>query len=145
MLIAISRHIENQGLATGTPPVVFAAFQTADWFTPATRRRYTVLARHCPLVVALGAGLQVDVGSGIRGADLAPDDRLLGEWTVVVVGPHYTGALIARDLGDDGPDADRRCAFRVTHDRDLALAAARSLLMRVDADLTRARTTDVAA
>ncbi|MEP7112092.1 MAG: DICT sensory domain-containing protein [Ilumatobacteraceae bacterium] len=136
MLLAISQHIENQGLAGGTPRAVFGAFQTADRFTPATRRRYGALARHCPLVVALGTGLAIDLGSGIRGASLAADDRLLGEWTAVVVGTHYAGALIARDLGDDGPDAERRFAFRVTHDRDLVLAAARSLLVRVDADPT---------
>jgi hypothetical protein len=33
------------------------------------------------------------------GADLAPDDTLAGEWTVIVVGSHYAGALIAKDCG----------------------------------------------
>jgi hypothetical protein len=49
----------------------------------------------------------------------------------VIVGTHYTGALLARDLGDDGPDRDRRCAFLLTHDRRTVLAAARSLLERL--------------
>jgi hypothetical protein len=44
---------------------------------------------------------------------------------------HYSGALIARDLGDDGPDADRRYEFVVTHDRDLVLDASRSLMARI--------------
>jgi len=132
LLLAISRHIEDQGLAHGAPPVVLAAFQSGERFTPDTRRRYTKLAGLCPLVVALGAGMLSDLGSGIRGASLAADDRLCGEWTVVVVGNHYAGALIARDLGDGGPDRDRRYAFRVTHDRDLVISAARSLLTRVE-------------
>jgi hypothetical protein len=50
---------------------------------------------------------------------------------VAVVGDHYAGALIARDLGDSGPDRDRRFSFALTHDHDTVLAAARSLLERV--------------
>jgi DICT domain-containing protein len=56
---------------------------------------------------------------------------LAGEWTVVVVGSHYAGALIAKDLGDTGPERDRRFEFLVSHDRTLVLDAARSLLSRL--------------
>ncbi len=48
-----------------------------------------------------------------------------------VVGPHFSGALIARDLGDPGPDRDRRFDFRITYDRDLVLNAALSLFDRI--------------
>ena len=54
-----------------------------------------------------------------------------GEWVIAVVGAHYAGALIAHDLGDTGPDRDRRFAFILTHDYATVLAAARSLLDRV--------------
>jgi hypothetical protein len=40
-------------------------------------------------------------------------------------------ALVAQDRGDDGADGDRRFEVVVTHDRDLVLAVARSLLERV--------------
>jgi hypothetical protein len=50
---------------------------------------------------------------------------------VVVIGTHYAGALIAQDMGDSGPDRDRRFAFNLTHDHETVLAAARSLLTRV--------------
>jgi hypothetical protein len=52
---------------------------------------------------------------------------------VTVLGPHYAAALIARDLGDTGPDHERRFEFVVTHDRDLVVAASRSLMSRVGA------------
>jgi hypothetical protein len=42
--------------------------------------------------------------------------------------------LIAVDLGDNGPDHDRRFEFTVTHDRDLVLEAARSLMTRIVTD-----------
>jgi DICT domain-containing protein len=67
----------------------------------------------------------------VRGVDLDDDDPLVGEWTVAVVGAHYAAALIGRDMGDGGPDLDRRFEFTVTHDPRLVLTAARSLLRRV--------------
>jgi len=42
--------------------------------------------------------------------------------------------LLARDLGDEGPDHERRFDYVVTYDRDLVLAAATSLLRRVTED-----------
>jgi DICT domain-containing protein len=68
-----------------------------------------------------------------QGFDLDEDDPVRGEWVVAVVGTHYHGALIAKDLGDDDAvaDGERRFSFVVTHDRATVLAAARSLLERV--------------
>ena len=131
LLLGLSRHIETQGLALPTPPVVLGAFQTAARFTTATSTRYSGMAARCPLVAALGLGLAASPAPGVHGASLSPTDPLVGEWTVTVVGSHYSGALIARDLGDDGPDHDRRFEFVVTHDRDLVLGAARSLMSRI--------------
>lgn len=114
-----------------TPPLVLGAFQQAQQFTAATGRRYAALAKRCPLVVALGVGLGSEPAPGVRGAGLTVDDRLRGEWTVLVVGPHYAGGLIARDLGDGGPEMERRFRFVLTHDPALVVPAARLLLERV--------------
>jgi len=133
LLLAISRHLENQGLYLETPPVVVSAFQSAERFTPDTAKRYSRLAEHCPLVAALGVGLGQEPAPGVRGVELSPDDPVRGEWVVAVVGTHYLGALIAKDLGDDDSIADRerRFSFIVTHDNEAVLAAAQSLLERV--------------
>jgi hypothetical protein len=48
-----------------------------------------------------------------------------------VIGPHFAGAFVARDLGDDGPDRDRRFDFFVTYERELVVAAARTLMARI--------------
>jgi hypothetical protein len=40
-------------------------------------------------------------------------------------------SLVARDLGDDGPDAERRFEFVLSHDRTLAIQVAAALLARV--------------
>ncbi|HXQ44784.1 MAG TPA: EAL domain-containing protein [Acidimicrobiales bacterium] len=130
-LLAISRHIEQQGMTLETPPLVLAAFQDAGRFTAGAARRYAALAARCPLVVALGAGMSPAPAPGVRGGGLGPRDRLRGEWTVVVVGPHYAGALIAKDLGDSGPDLERRYLFALTHDHATVVGAARILLGRI--------------
>lgn len=131
LLIDLSLHIEHHGQDDRTTNVVLSAFQTADRFTPATVARYRALAARSPLVAAFGVGLSPDPSSGVHVVGLDPADPLAGEWTVTAVGPHHAAALIARDLGDDGPDLDRRFEFVVTHDRPTVLAAARSLMARI--------------
>jgi len=81
----------------------------------------------------LGVGLSQEPAPGIRGVELSPDDPVSGEWVVAVIGTHYLGALIAKDLGDDDSttERERRFSFIVTHDHETVLAAARSLLGRV--------------
>ncbi|MCM4077820.1 sensor domain-containing phosphodiesterase [Paractinoplanes hotanensis] len=130
-LMPMSRHLEALALDGGEPPVLLACFQDARHFTSATARRFAVIAAHSPLVAALGTGLTDEPIPGVRGACLGDDDALRGEWNVIVVGPHRAAALVARDLGDTGPDRERRFEFALTHDRALVIEAARSLLGRL--------------
>jgi EAL domain-containing protein (putative c-di-GMP-specific phosphodiesterase class I) len=131
LLLDLSLHIESQGLHLRPSPVVLSAFQTSSRFTPRTMQRYERLAARCPLVAALGRDIRATSPNGVHCVPLSASDPLLGEWTVTTIGSHYAAALIARDLGDDGPDLDRRYEFLVTHDRDVVLAAARSLMSRI--------------
>ncbi len=127
-LMPLSRHLEALAGEGHQPPVLLACFQEGRHFTPATARRFARIARHSPLVAALGVGLPDEPVPGVRGAHLDERDPLRGEWNVIVVGPHQAAALVARDLGDTGPEPDRRFEFAITHDRDLVVEAARSLL-----------------
>ena len=133
LLLGISHHLESQGTSLETPPVILSTFQKVERFTPHTLARYSSLAQRCPLIAALGEGMDAEPAPGVRGVELSPEDPLIDEWVVAVVGTHYHGALIARDLGDEGSLADpnRRFSYIVTHDSDTVLAAARSLLQRV--------------
>ncbi|MFI1990648.1 EAL domain-containing protein [Actinoplanes sp. NPDC020271] len=127
-LTSMSRHLEALAGDGPEPPVLLACFPDACHFTPATAARLTRIAAHSPFVAAVGAGLSDEPAPGVRGAHLDGADSMHGEWNVIVVGPHRAAALVARDLGDDGPDGDRRFDFALTHDRRLVVAAARSLL-----------------
>jgi EAL domain-containing protein (putative c-di-GMP-specific phosphodiesterase class I)/DICT domain-containing protein len=133
VLLSVSRALEAKALELGEHAVVVAAFQDAVHFTPATQRRYERLAGRNALVAALGVGIGEEPAPGVRGASLAPGDPLHGEWDLAVLGPHYAGALVARDLGDDGADRDRRFEFLLTFDRDLVVDIAAMLIGRVSA------------
>ena len=67
----------------------------------------------------------------MRGAALDPADKVRGEWDVTVVAPHFSAALLARDLGDTGPERDRMFEYALTYDRDTVVRATNALLTRV--------------
>ena len=131
LLLPMSHHMENHALRIGEGAVVLAAFQDAKHFTPNTVRRYEMLARGASLVAALGVGLGEEPVPGVRGATIELDDPLAGEWSVIVIGPHFAGALVAQDLGDTVAERDRRFVFATAYDRGLVIAAARTLLARI--------------
>jgi len=133
VLLSVSRALEAQARDLGAHAVVVASFQDGAHFTPATRERYRQLGSEAAFVAALGVGMDPEPAPGVRGADLEPDDVLRGEWDIAVLGPHFAGALVARDLGDAGPDWDRRFEFVLTFDRELVIDVAAALIARVNA------------
>ena len=132
VLLQISHHLEEQALSEPGGPLLMSAFQDAAHFTRDTRQRYSLLAEHCTLVAAIGHGMPAEPAPGVRGGVIHDGDPLAGEWTVAVLGVHYSGALLATDLGDTSvPEHDRRFSYVVTHDRHLVELAVESLLRRV--------------
>ncbi|MEJ2871671.1 EAL domain-containing protein [Actinomycetospora sp. OC33-EN08] len=133
LLVAVSRHLERQAAAQGDLAVVLAAFEDAVNLTTGARRRYRALAGTAAFVGVLGSGVVDEPERGVRGADLHADDPVRGEWDMVVVGPHFAAALVARDLEPDADplDPDRDFDHVLTHDRALVLEVARSLMARV--------------
>ncbi|HEY1737499.1 MAG TPA: EAL domain-containing protein [Acidimicrobiia bacterium] len=137
LLLAITYDIEDQAVALAADsPVLLGAFQTTERYGRRTARRYERIARSCTLTAAFAAGITSDTASRVRTGSLSPSDPLTGEWTVVVISPHFATALIARDLGDRGADHDRRFEYVITHDRGLVARAACSLLDRLPAATT---------
>ncbi|RYZ25283.1 MAG: EAL domain-containing protein, partial [Propionibacteriaceae bacterium] len=131
LLIELSKQLEREAMRQGDTCLVAATFQEARHFTHATTGRYRDLVQRTALVCALGQDLPAQSVPGLRGATLDPSDPVCGEWDVVVIAPHFSAALLARDLGDDGPDTSRRFEYALTYDRAVVAAAGRSLLGRV--------------
>ncbi|GAA0318381.1 EAL domain-containing protein [Kineococcus aurantiacus] len=130
LLIELSKQLEREAARLGDTCVVASTFQEARHFTPATRSRYRDLAERVGFVCALGEELEVTV-PGVRGAAISADDPVRGEWDVVVLAPHFAAALLARDLGDAGPERERTFEYALTYERTTVAAAAHSLLARV--------------
>ncbi|MCZ2825061.1 MULTISPECIES: diguanylate cyclase domain-containing protein [unclassified Modestobacter] len=133
LLIELSKHLERQAMRLGETCVVAATFQEARHFTPATSLRYRDLVARTGFVAALGEDLPIEPVPGVRGAHLAADDPVRGEWDVVVLSPHFSAALLARDLGDTGPDLQRRYEYALTYDRHTVERAGVALVARVAA------------
>jgi len=131
LLIELSKQLEREAMRLGETCVVAATFQEARHFTPSTIQRYRDLVERTGFVCALGEDLPAEPLPGVRGATLDPSDPVRGEWDVVVLSPHFSAALLARDLGDDGPDLDRAFEYALTYDRDTVIRAAHALLTRV--------------
>jgi EAL domain-containing protein (putative c-di-GMP-specific phosphodiesterase class I) len=131
LLVEMCLQLEHQGLDAAEPNVLLACFQEAGHFTPATRSRYEFLATRAAFTGALGHGMPPAPVAGVLGADLAADDPLRREWDLVVIGPRFAAALVARDRYDRGPAARRGFDVVVTHDRDLVIRAAEPLLRRL--------------
>ena len=131
LLVEVSKQLEREAMRLGETCVVASTFQHGRHFTPSTAQRYRDLVERTGFVCALGEQLPDEPVPGLRGAVLRADDPAIGEWDVVVVGPHFSAALLARDLGDTGSDMNRTFEYALTYDRDTVVEAARDLLLRV--------------
>ena len=131
LLVELSKELEREAARIGEAAVVAATFQYAEHFTASTQVRYRELVERTGFVCALGEGLPEEPLPGLRGATLDPQDPVRGEWDLVVLGPHFGTALLARDLGDDGPDMDRMFEYALTYRRDTVVRAAAELLSRL--------------
>ncbi len=128
MLMRISTVLEHRALSNGASTLLLGCFQEGRLFSGATRARYGDLARRSSFTAVFGAHMADLILPDVHMVDLSPEEALCREWNVIVVGPNYSGALVARDLGETGEDRYRRYDHIVTHDRDLVVEAARSLL-----------------
>lgn len=133
LLLEISRELERQAESLGHNAVLISTFQHARYFTAPQAELYGKLSQSLAFVGALGEEIPSAPALGVRGSNLRADDQLTREWDIVVISPHFAAAFSARDLGDSGGlDMERRFDFQLTHDPDLAVRAARSLMARIE-------------
>ena len=98
--------------------------------TPAAAERWRAVADMVGLAGVYGVGLNNVLDGNFQHAPLDPDDPLVEEWNVVVLGPHFAAILSARDRHDNGPDLERTFDFVQSYDRLTVTQTARSILSR---------------
>jgi EAL domain-containing protein (putative c-di-GMP-specific phosphodiesterase class I) len=130
LMVGISRHLEEHARNAGQEAVLIGAFERDELFSPATRRRWSEIARRVAFCGALGEAMAPEPIAGVRGGLLHHADRLAREWAVTVVSPHFAAVLTGYDRsGGDGDGEEYE--FVLTYDRELAVAAAASLMARI--------------
>jgi len=133
LLMSLSRHLEYRAADPSEPGVLVACFQEAQHFDCPTQRRYAHVAESAVMVAALGRDMPTDPAPRVRGTRLDPDDPLADEWVVIVVAAHFGAALVARHLPPGVVEAEvASYEFAITYDRDLVIAAAQSLMQRIE-------------
>ncbi|MEH3155703.1 MAG: DICT sensory domain-containing protein, partial [Gordonia paraffinivorans] len=110
--------------------IVIGTFQHKRHFTTETSRRWHLLSEATGFAGVYGVGLEDRIEGNVQHAPLEPEDDLVNEWTVAVLGPHYAALLSARDLHDNGPDLDRTFDFVQSFDRVTVTQAVNSILSR---------------
>ncbi len=131
LLLQLSLSIERQIANQASSAVIISTFQHAETSPPRPPAATPSWPRR-------GAGRR---GRGRTSRTTGPGcaasrwtrRALRDEWDVTVLGPHFGAAFVARDLGDNGPDMERRFDFAMTHDRDLVTEVARSMMRRLAA------------
>ena len=133
LLMSLSRHLEYRAADPSEPAVLVACFQDAHNFDRPAQLRYAKVATAAVMVAALGRDMPAVPAPCVRGTALDPDDPLSNEWVVIVVGAHFAAALVARHRSADAVETDERCyEYAITYDRRLVIAAARSLMQRIE-------------
>lgn len=132
LLVQMSIFLEARAQASGDSAVVLSTFQHHPNLTPATRRRYEALAETAGLVAVYVAGdAGIDDGA-IRAVQIDPADPLLDEWDIVILTADFAAVLAAREV-NPSDHSEGSYEFVLTHDRDLATAAALTLIHRLPA------------
>jgi len=133
VLVAISRAIEDEALARAVRPLVFGAFQRAEFYARSAPR-WEELARTAEAcVVFADFSDALDPAARPARVPLDPDSPLLREWAVVVRSDDFSTVLTAWEVPEQEHGVERSFetifsfepeAVRVAV--DICLAAARS-------------------
>ena len=140
-LIALSRAIEDEAMASAAGPIVFGAFQQVRHYR-ASAHRYRRLAERADAAVVFADFDVPRVAPGEPAEVPIPADAALGnEWAVVIDAPGYAACLLAWERPEEQrlPDLDRRFESLWTTDPAVVRRAA-----LVGCSLTRASCPELA-
>lgn len=131
LLLAMTRHLEDQAAGLGGTALLVAAFDEDRHFCTQARARYAQLGRDLAFCGVVGRGLTGEPAPGVHGAELLNGDPVGHEWTIAVVGPHFAAALVAHERRDGDLHSERVYDYVLTYDRERATAVAAALTARV--------------
>ena len=130
LIRALAGRLVDLAERAGGHAMLLGSFGAGPGFGAGEADRWSRVAATLALCGAVGPGLGSEPARGVRGRSLPASDPAAREWAVAVVAPHFAAALSAHDLGEGEPP-ERRYAFVLTHDREMAVGCAASLMARL--------------
>jgi EAL domain-containing protein (putative c-di-GMP-specific phosphodiesterase class I) len=130
LLLEISKFLEAKASLSSDAAILLSTFQHADNVGAGTLRRYDDLVDRLGLVGVLANDLLPGLFRGrVHVGGIDASDPLVDEWDVVVLTPDFAAMLVASTHPGDpsGGEFD----FVLTHDRQLVIDAALSLVTRL--------------
>ncbi|HET9516124.1 MAG TPA: EAL domain-containing protein [Actinoplanes sp.] len=127
VLEALAAELEQRAVLDPDPPVVLACLPEARLMSGGPLAFLQVLARSASYVGALCGEPPHHPLAAVHLVELGADDPLRNEQTIIVLGPHYSALLTARN----GGTAEGGSAYRLVYDRNLVVRAARVLIERI--------------
>lgn len=133
LVVSLSRRLERQALANGPSTVVLTTIPYAFPLDTEAIDAARGVGTSGALVAVFGRDAHraaLPTLPNLRTMDVAPDDPIAAEYTLIVVSPHLTAGMLARVV-HDGPEPG--FDYRLTYDRGVVLDAATYLLDRTSA------------
>lgn len=130
LLVEMSKALESQAASIGTSMIAIGTFQQEKHYTDKTSARWRSLSETVGFAGVYGVGIDAVREGNVHKAPLAPDDPLVDEWTIAILGPHFSALITARDRHDNGPDMERTFDFVQSFDRLTVVQAVRTILDR---------------
>ncbi|MBT0565966.1 EAL domain-containing protein [Williamsia sp. CHRR-6] len=119
---------DRSGGGYSTPGCMVTAVQYPEVFAQRFARFYPAFAAKHTIVGVVGAG-DVQIAGVRTAAD--PREGFTGQLAMAILNQNYASALVAVDLGDSGPLAQRRYRWVYTHQRAAVREVARSIVARL--------------
>jgi EAL domain-containing protein (putative c-di-GMP-specific phosphodiesterase class I) len=128
VLEPMAEYIAAQGHQSGPPALLLVSFERRRPLGPREVARLLGLLEGAAFGVVLGPAMPIEPAPRRQVCQVAPDHSMRSDWTVLVLGPRYAAALVARDLGEPGPASYRQFRYAITHQPSLVARAARAML-----------------
>lgn len=142
LLAAISRELERQAAMSSRTSLLISSFPGVDRWMSQMSEVYQELATELAFAAVLAVGMPPEPRPGLRGINIHEDDPVSGTWNVIVISAHFASMLAAKERPSDNPAHEQEFDFIATYDRDLIVACAQALMLRIASQETHYRGLD---
>jgi EAL domain-containing protein (putative c-di-GMP-specific phosphodiesterase class I) len=133
----IGAWLQQRAAATDIPGLALANFHDTQWAGDDDRRALQHVVCSNALTFIVSRDVPNRAEANLRTHRRKSSNPLSREWVVIVLQSHFAAAFAARNRGGWSAGRDPKFDYVVTHNRDLAVTAARALLQAVDSGAPR--------